>query len=280
MNINLVNNYPSLRFGTTRTQKIVNDTLINSNRTDFCRSDMDWNRFSDYLIKKYPNGTKIHCYACSDGSEPYTVTLKLIKKLGKKEAQKFFPIIASDIDEDRIKKNNEGILGLRKAADLHKIRMCLQQTGIKLEDILSPAKVSPEKIQERYKYEIKQYEIKGILKDAVKFKTANIVEDTKKKFPKNSVIMFRNAWAYLKPEEERQLTQNLNKNLSKNSMVVIGAFEHNYSYATEHLLEKSFRVVDKKEPMIKTGHKITQKLPLGVVYKGLSGEFPGVFLKK
>ena len=74
--------------------------ILHRNTTNFFRQDLNWDDFTDCIIKKYKNQEKanVYCYACSDGSEPYSLAMMLIAKIGK-EAQKFFPIIARDRDD-------------------------------------------------------------------------------------------------------------------------------------------------------------------------------------
>jgi len=260
-------NSSSLTFGTTRKKTVVDKKIANWNHTDFFRTDINWPRFITELDNKYPNGAKINCYACSDGSEAYSIALKLIQQLGLKKAQKFFPIIAKDIDKEQIEKDKKGIVGLRKTIDIPEMKRCLKDTNIKIDDIIEPANIEPEKVFGVYNYEIGQYKVKGFLKDVVKFETANIVEDTNKKFPENSVVLFRNAVPYLSPEQEKQLVQNLDKNLSAGNLVVIGGFDQDYSCIAEHLANSSFHVVDSDNPMVYTRRNLKAEFPLGIQYR-------------
>ena len=115
MNIQINNTYPtnyhySPNFGTNnRVVTNLDKSVKWRNTTSFFRSDLQWNEMVDYFIKKYENVDKVRvfCYACSDGSEPISLAMMLIDKLGAK-ADKFFPIIAKDIDPTIIDKAKTG----------------------------------------------------------------------------------------------------------------------------------------------------------------------------
>ena len=74
---------------------------------------MNWRMLANYITSK-ATPPKILCYACSDGSEPYSIALSLINRLGYTEAQKHFPIIAKDIDETMIKRAKSGFISLEQ----------------------------------------------------------------------------------------------------------------------------------------------------------------------
>lgn len=265
-------------FGTTREKTTKGQTVLNWKHTDFAREDIDWSRFIDDMTNRYPNGAKIHCYACSDGSEAYTIALKLIQKLGLEKAKQFFPIVAKDIDKERIEKNKKGIIGLRKTIDIPEIKRCLKNTGIGLDEIIEPTQLESEKVFGTYNYEINQYKVKGILKHFVKFETADIVQDSFKKFSKDSVVLFRNAVPYLRPEQELQLVQNLRANLPPKSMFVIGGFDQSYSFIGEHLTASSFSAYDLENPMVNRGKKLKGDFTLGVPFRD-NPLIAGLFVK-
>jgi len=280
MQIQKTNSYHSrLVFGTTREKTTDGNRIKNWLHTDFSRNDVAWPRFIDDLVNRYPNGAKIHCFACSDGSEAYTIALKLIQKLGLKKAQKFFPISAKDIDNKRIEKNNRGIIGLRKTIDIPEIKRCLKKSGLLFNDLVEPANIPPEKVFGVHNYEIGQYKIKGLLKDFIKFEAADIVEDSKKKFPKDSVVLCRNVVPYLDPEQEKQLIQNLSTNLKPNSMVAIGGFDQNYSYFGEHLIDSKFIAVDINKPIVSYRKELKGAFPLGIKYRENPSQ-AGLFIKE
>lgn len=269
------NNQPV--FGTTRQKTVQDKKIINWQHTDFARQDMDWNKLIDEITSRYPKGANIYCYACSDGSEPYTIALKLIQKLGLEKAKKY-PIVAKDIDKQRIDKNKAGIIGLRKTIDIPEIKKCLKNSEIGIDDIIEEANIAPEKVFGAYNYEIKQYRVKGVLKDLVKFEAADIVQDTAKKLPKNSVVLFRNAVPYLTSQQETQLIYNLKSNLTTGSMFVIGGFDKNYSNIGEHLIKSSFNAVDLPNPIVKNGKKLKGTFPLGVSFND-NPLMAGVFVR-
>ena len=82
--------------------------------TYFFREDLNWTCLAELLGEKYKTVQKVNVlnHACSNGQEPYTLAVKLIQILGK-EAKKFFPIQAKDIDFDNIESANRGRLGIK-----------------------------------------------------------------------------------------------------------------------------------------------------------------------
>lgn len=80
------------------------------------REDVDWKKFVHFIDKKYKNQdkVKINCFACSDGSEPYSLAIHLINELGIQKAKKFLPIEASDISEPVINEAKTGKILLHK----------------------------------------------------------------------------------------------------------------------------------------------------------------------
>ncbi len=264
-------------FGTTRQKMAKGNKVYNWLHTDFARQDIDWNKLIEEVANRYPEGAKIYCYGCSDGSESYTIALKLIQSMGIEKAKKF-SIIAKDIDSARIEKNNQGIIGLRKTIDIPMINKFLKNTGINIKDIIEEANIPTEKVFGAYNYEIKQYKVKGILKDLVKFESADVVQNTAKKFPKDSVVLFRNAVPYLTKAQESRLVQNLRSNLSVGSMFVIGGFDQSYSNIGEHLTKSNFIAVDSKNPIVKSGKKLKGTFPLGLPFNE-NPLLAGVFVK-
>lgn len=209
--------------------------LLYLNNSCFFRDDLKWDKLADMLIEKYKDvpKVKIKCAACSEGAEPYSLAMILIEKLGEK-AQKFFPIEASDINEEILRNPKQGI-------------MKLSQEDIK--SIKNALKVHPQKymdIDNRFEYSqelrgiVCTGRIKPILQDAVTFKKASfedIIPETK---TSNSVVMARNFWIYPKEAERAHLANRLFGELGDNSVCVIGELDNldleNPAYSTQKCL--------------------------------------------
>ena len=76
--------------------------ILVSNSTSFFRRDLPWGYLGQRLDELFPNDEHVNVFnfACSDGSEPYSLAICLIEQLGEERAKRFFPINASDIDEN------------------------------------------------------------------------------------------------------------------------------------------------------------------------------------
>ena len=211
--------------------------------TDFNREDMNWSAFIDYIDKKYPTSQYkkpilIICHACSDGSEGYTILLEFFHKLGSfsklEELKSRFRFIARDIDPEVIKKNKKGEITLQKK-DIDYIKGRLKTTDTTFEDLFT--------------YNGKNsYIVSPKLLNMFEFSTSNIVEEAEKSFDPEgnpSVVLFRNAWYHLTRESRENLTLNLHKNLSPNSLVVVGDIEDSEEYG--YLQKAKFEpILDKK----------------------------------
>ena len=81
------------------------------------REDLDWKKLGEFLETRFAKCSKVntYVYGCSDGSEAYSLSILLQNKFGK-DAEKFFPIIAKDIDEEKnFRKHKEAKRRLRKS---------------------------------------------------------------------------------------------------------------------------------------------------------------------
>ena len=80
-----------------------NGDFLYRTTTYFFRDDLNWNAFIKFISNKYKNADRVNIlnHACSNGQEPYSLAAKLMQTLGE-EAEKFFPIIAKDIDKENI----------------------------------------------------------------------------------------------------------------------------------------------------------------------------------
>lgn len=196
--------------------------LLYRNSTAFFREDLNWGKFADTLIEKYKDVDKVHIYnyACSEGAEPLSLAMLLIEKLGKEKANKFFPIIASDIDVEVLKNPKQGIIKPSKE-DIEYIKNELKSNYSKYIEFDNDFK---------YDSNLREHlcsgRIKPILKDAVNFKNMNIMEDIANIDKDNSIVMCRNFWPYLNYENQLKLVQTLSEKLGENSMCVIGDFDY------------------------------------------------------
>lgn len=205
----------------TSNMRIVNDAtgkLLYRNTSYFFRDELNWDRFVDILIDKYKDAEKVHIYnyACSEGAEPFSLAMLLIKKLGAEKAQKFFPIMASDIDEEILKNPMHGIIK-PSAADVELIKRFLGDDYTKFVRVDNYFKWDKDSC-----YQVCTGRVEPVLRDAVTFDRKNIITDIKNVQSDDSVVMCRNFWSYLSDNDRETLLKSLSEKLGNNSMCIIG----------------------------------------------------------
>lgn len=212
------------------------------------RSPELYTRLVDCLAEKFPQGIDIHCFAASDGSEPISLAIELMEKLGEKASN--FKITGFDIYDKAVEKASRGILPLLPA-DIYRfserVKGPINQyfepyTGPQVQDN------TPKRLDgEFYDHDdnpipLSAYRIKDNIQKQVTFKKADIRAVMREPQPKPVVVMFRNAWYQLGPirtwwdwlcrRPDRQaaqacqsLAQDLYRSLPSKSLVVIGETE-------------------------------------------------------
>lgn len=183
--------------------------------TYFFRDDLNWNTFIRLLSNKYKNADRVNIinHVCSNGQEPYSLAAMLMEKLGE-GAEKFFPIIARDIDEDNINSAKNGRLGINND-DLYRINYFINDNISEYFD--KGRAINPEndlvlipKIE---------------LKNSVIFSQSDIFEDIKALPSENTVLMCRNFWPYLSPQKREELAVEIAKRLDSTSLLVTGNYD-------------------------------------------------------
>lgn len=209
---------------------------IYCNNTWYYRYDLPWNNFIEKLAEKYKDVDKVHIYdyACSEGAEPFSLAMLLIKKLGEEKAQKFLPIIASDLDEEILKNPKQGIIKPSKS-DINAIKKILGDDYSKFIEF-------DDKFEDNrtLKDELCSGKIKPILKNAVIFKNANVINDIPNIEKENSVVMCRNVWLFFNEKEKLKLAEALSNQLGDSSMCVIGNFDDSRSILLSKQFDKYF----------------------------------------
>jgi chemotaxis methyl-accepting protein methylase len=206
---------------------------FNISTTSFFRDESLWNDLPEYLAEKFPDGTQIYCYACSDGSEPYTLALKLIDKFGEKKAAKFLPIHAFDTDSEIISTARAGIVGLEDS-DIQKIKQysknyTFEELFTEIDDSEENSKIDG----------IKAYKISEKLRKLVKFECADVTEDAEKAHSDPCIIIVRNVWYLLNSPKRKNLAKDLSENLKPGSVLIVGKCESS-SYYKDLIIDNGF----------------------------------------
>lgn len=197
------------------------------------REDLDWKKLGEFLETRFAKCDKVntYVYGCSDGSEAYSLSILLQNKFGK-DAEKFFPIIAKDIDEEKISEN------IRR-----------QKEGC--------AKAELGYYQMRHRLELEEDEAKKYIKHAiggvsndlmldkttspVKFSAANILEDLNNIDSKHpSIVMCRNMWPYINENEYKEFAKQLYNRLAPGSVVIVGTFDCSGSLLAKQNRQSTF----------------------------------------
>lgn len=199
-------------------------SIKNSNKTLFFRNDMyqstdrHWRGFAKFLDAYFGESQKVNVYdfACSDGSEAYSLAISLIEEMGEYEAKKFFPIKAMDADPFIIKKASSGKI----RCDEDDIKAINKNTNGKFDKyfkILSKSSTG---------YTL---EARDILKNAVTFERKNIKDGMDEIEPSDSLILCRNMWPYLDRKTMRDTIFKMHKRLDDKSLIVIGDFDREFN---------------------------------------------------
>ena len=161
--------------------------MVCSNSTNFFRRDLDWQSIGKIFNQQFPKGkVNIHDFACSDGSETYSLIIALIEQLGEKQASRFFPIQASDVDPEIIRMAQSGKI------------MATDEDIFKIENMIKNGKIEKYFNITRLGYNKNILSAKEILTKNVIFKQASITKglDEVQK-DENNIILARNFWKYL-----------------------------------------------------------------------------------
>lgn len=205
------------------------DNLLYENTTSFFRYDLNfahnsefkstgnWVGFRKTISDYFKNVSKVNVYdfASSDGSEAYSLITSLIEELGEKGAEKFFPILAYDIDSTMVEQAKAGKIPCN-TDDIQRFNANI--THLQKDKYFAFRKEQ----QGTLPY---SFIAKKSLKQKVKFNLADIQSSIRNIEPSNSLVLCRNFWPYLSKEDRNNTILELSKKLDESSLVVIGCFD-------------------------------------------------------
>lgn len=198
-------------------------------------------RFLPFQIKAlFPNGAPIYCFGASDGSDAYSLTIKMVEDLGFSQAAKY-PMFAYEYDEERVAQSKSGEIALYQTdfdnaqiAGLKKpLNEYFEMVSGDIPDELS-WREGPQTGHGPW-----QCEPRGVFKPnpqismLTNYDQGDIRVWAKRPQKRPSVVMFRNAWYELgrtpreRQEASRELAEDLYHNLPSGSLLVVGSTEVN-----------------------------------------------------
>ncbi len=185
--------------------------------TRFFRGDINWNKLVDFLEEKYKNtnDVKIIMHACSNGEEAYSLITVLLERLGQ-NAEKFFPILAKDIDTKHINLAKTGIYDISLIEKMEAKRY-IGDNFYKYFDECSNGKCSKPK---------------EFIKNKVIFEWGDILEDVKTLSLKNKILLARNFMPYLGKEEIYHYVNTLAQKADESTTIIIGGFDRDFGMDT------------------------------------------------
>lgn len=166
---------------------------------------------------------KIICHAASDGSEAYTVALLLEKHLGLEKAKAFYPINAKDLSPAIIYRNTQGYFETFE----------LERNAF--------SKFMPHHRYDDY-FDSKQTQVRPLLHKRVSFSQADIMQDSRKAFPQNTVLLFRNAVYWLPESSRSELAHQLSRSMPKGGLIMLGETSTDVQFKKE-LCKNGFKPV-------------------------------------
>ena len=189
------------------------DSIIVSNSTHFLRNDMPWLYIGEKLEELYPDKkhVNVHNFACSDGSESYSLAICLIEQLGEERAKKYFPIHSSDVDEYIISGAKRRKI-MAKSDDIQRLKEVTNNQIWKYFDIESKG--------EDYILRPKE-----ILTENVHFECKDFEEGLDEIEGENNLILCRNFWGYLDEDKTIRCAKKLYEKLGETTYAIIGRFD-------------------------------------------------------
>lgn len=192
--------------------------VIYRNDTCFFREENFFPMLTNFFSEKFKDIPKVnvYCYGCSDGSEVYTFIMRMLSLCKEKNPEKYFPIVAKDIDSFAIGKTKKNYYKITKKEKEYIEHFTNNQFDRFFND--------PYKDFEAYINE--PIYVKKELYENVIFSIGDILEDYKNIKPKNSIILARNFWPYIEDQQTRiTFFKKLYKHLGSNSYFVIGDYD-------------------------------------------------------
>ena len=194
------------------------------------RPDIDWKDLIKTAEKEFKDFNKINLYslACSDGSEAYSLLISINEN--SENPKKYFPVIAVDKDEKiidfakkhRINFTRDELARIIANSKSHKDYFTHKGNAVSIDgeaftDIYENSKNIPCK---------NSYKPTKKLRKNVRFKQEDIIETLNKiKDKGNSIILCRNVFPYLPPEDHLKIYELITEKLKSGSLFIVGQYD-------------------------------------------------------
>lgn len=169
------------------------------NVSEFYRNPQRWSVLQNKVLPMlFENKRKINIWsaACSTGEEPYSLAIMLKEFFPNKEVS----IIATDIDENILKKAKEGVY---------------QKQAVK--DMPKPL------IEKYFKKENELFYVDSSIKNSITFKKHNLLAD--RYFKNIDLLVCRNVLIYFTDEAKFEIYRNFSESLVDNGILFVGSTE-------------------------------------------------------
>lgn len=199
--------------------------------TYYFRSDLDWEKLIKFLCCFYEGIPKVNFinHACSNGMEPLSFAMALMT-YAPKIADKFFPILAKDINELNITYAKGGFCEA-SLSDFMRIKNITQGKYNEYLDLKPPINKDSVYIMSP----------KSNLAEKVIFEQGDIFNDVESLPSENTFLSCRNCWMYFSNEKRAELAEHLGKQLRKNAIILLGFLDLVDGYAGIYLEKNGFR---------------------------------------
>lgn len=235
--------YNKISFGTTgRYYKSENGDEFGTNSWLF-RDDIEWKTLARYEKNHFCNKNRVNIiqFASSDGSEAYTTIISLLENFPQKNAEKFFPIKAYDIDEEIVNAARSGYIN---TCLLDRINLQVNSDDYSkyftdTKEILNIKR--DVKLQNQ-----KTLKASNILKNRVHFERAdmyNILANLNDN--SDTVLMCRNVLGYFENDRVEKFVKIVSNKLKQGSLFIIGEHDTTNSFIDRYLKENKFMYVFK-----------------------------------
>ncbi len=197
--------------------------------------DLNWEKFVKLLDRNFCDKPKVNIYslAASDGSEAYSCAIAVKECIPEGRQNKFFPILASDIDDEVLNVAKSGRINLfpvdrneiAKFVEKHDWKRFITNTGLNkyFKDKAIPIFVENNTlVQNTYSYRVADSLFSKV--DFQKFDVMDRVNGIKDNG--NTVLLCRNIFPYLGEWRSVCLLDTIGEKLKKNSILVIGEFDY------------------------------------------------------